>query len=439
MFLSSAISGRGYQLLWLLDAVLCIGILATTAYTEIDWRAYMQEVEGFLGGDFVYTNLKGDTGPLVYPAGFVYFYSGLYYITDRGTNLVLAQWIFAGFYLFVVAIMLRMYNMCRVPMLYTAALVLSKRIHSIFLLRMFNDGIAMMIVYIAVLCFASRRWGLGCLFYSLAVSIKMNIFLFAPGLLCLLVLNLKPLGVIRNLGICAIVQLVLGLPFILTDPVAYLGKAFELGRVFDYKWTVNYKFMSEDVFVSKGFGLMMLCANVLLWAVVCKRRWIPRFTQGPLPTSTFQRNVILTLFESNLIGFACCRSMHYQFYVWAFHQIPLVLALSLDKRLAMPIHILIFTTIEWAFNTYPSTSSSSFMLMCGALMPLTLGIVMSRDPLVPNRKDDFQMIGGPSPFDVKVRQQAQNEHLPAAAAVPNVASAPAPKPGGKRSARFSKR
>lgn len=33
--------------------------------TEIDWRAYMQEVEGYLDGELNYVNLKGDTGPLV--------------------------------------------------------------------------------------------------------------------------------------------------------------------------------------------------------------------------------------------------------------------------------------------------------------------------------------------------------------------------------------
>jgi alpha-1,3-mannosyltransferase len=33
--------------------------------TEIDWKAYMQEVEGFLTGERDYRKLKGDTGPLV--------------------------------------------------------------------------------------------------------------------------------------------------------------------------------------------------------------------------------------------------------------------------------------------------------------------------------------------------------------------------------------
>lgn len=42
--------------------------------TEIDWQAYMQEVEGVLNGTLDYSLLKGDTGPLVYPAGKIYTY-----------------------------------------------------------------------------------------------------------------------------------------------------------------------------------------------------------------------------------------------------------------------------------------------------------------------------------------------------------------------------
>lgn len=32
-------------------------------------------------GERNYSNLKGDTGPLVYPAGFLYIYSGIQYVT----------------------------------------------------------------------------------------------------------------------------------------------------------------------------------------------------------------------------------------------------------------------------------------------------------------------------------------------------------------------
>ena len=57
----------------------------------------MEEVGGFLAGERDYTKLKGGTGPLVYPAGFVYLYSFLRKVTLGSVRP--AQWCFAGVYL----------------------------------------------------------------------------------------------------------------------------------------------------------------------------------------------------------------------------------------------------------------------------------------------------------------------------------------------------
>lgn len=43
----------------LAELVLNIFIIRTVPYTEIDWKAYMQECEGFLNGTFDYSFLKG--------------------------------------------------------------------------------------------------------------------------------------------------------------------------------------------------------------------------------------------------------------------------------------------------------------------------------------------------------------------------------------------
>lgn len=56
-------------------------------------------IHNSLQGDFDYINLRGDTGPLVYPGFFVWFYGLLWKITDNGTNIARAQWIFWGIYL----------------------------------------------------------------------------------------------------------------------------------------------------------------------------------------------------------------------------------------------------------------------------------------------------------------------------------------------------
>lgn len=71
-------------LLLMLESASSLLIIRNVPYTEIDWKAYMQEVGQYLGGCRDYSLMKGDTGPLVYPAGFVYMYSLLFQLTDGG-------------------------------------------------------------------------------------------------------------------------------------------------------------------------------------------------------------------------------------------------------------------------------------------------------------------------------------------------------------------
>ena len=211
-------------------------------------------------GELDYRNIRGGTGPLVYPAGFLYVYSFLKSATNNGQNVFQAQVYFSFIYIWNLAIVLIMYSILtrRMTMYCTthsqqvnlvwswriamACCCFSKRIHSIFVLRLFNDGPAMLLLYLSILFFLHNRWNVGCFFFSCAVSIKMNILLFAPGLLLLLLQYPNSTwDTVVCLGICATVQLILGAPFLLSYPTSYIRKAFELDRVFFYKWTVNWK------------------------------------------------------------------------------------------------------------------------------------------------------------------------------------------------------
>lgn len=80
------------SILLLVEVVVNVVVIEKVPYTEIDWLAYMQEVEGVIvNGTTDYSLLKGDTGPLVYPAGFVWFYAALYKLTDSGVNIRLGK------------------------------------------------------------------------------------------------------------------------------------------------------------------------------------------------------------------------------------------------------------------------------------------------------------------------------------------------------------
>lgn len=84
--------------------------------TEIDWTTYMQHISLFISGERDYTKLDGSTGPLVYPAAHVYTYTGLYYLTDEGKDIFLAQQLFAVLYLITLAVVMACYWKAKVSM-----------------------------------------------------------------------------------------------------------------------------------------------------------------------------------------------------------------------------------------------------------------------------------------------------------------------------------
>lgn len=90
----------------------------------------------------------------------------------------------------------------------------------------------------------------------------MNMLLHAPGVLLVLLLGAGLQETILCLSICAALQLILGLPFLLTFPLEYIKNSFDLGRVFMFQWTVNFKFLAEDVFVSKTLSILLLALTL---------------------------------------------------------------------------------------------------------------------------------------------------------------------------------
>lgn len=94
---------------------------------------------------------------------------------------MLAQTIFAFIYLANQAVVMQLYITSHaVPPWALILLCLSKRVKSIFLLRMFNDGVTTLLVNIALLLLIRRKWRWSLVVFSAALSVKMNVLLLAP-------------------------------------------------------------------------------------------------------------------------------------------------------------------------------------------------------------------------------------------------------------------
>ena len=97
--------------LLLFETVLCYIIVNYIAYTEIDWVAYMQEVTSWQDGERDYLKIRGDTGPLVYPAGFLYLYGMLKWLAgEDGSDIRTIQNAFAALYVTNAAVILSIYT-----------------------------------------------------------------------------------------------------------------------------------------------------------------------------------------------------------------------------------------------------------------------------------------------------------------------------------------
>lgn len=400
---------RGYKIskpafagaLLVLDAILVALIISFVPYTKIDWDAYMSQVDGFLGGERDYMNLKGDTGPLVYPAGFLYVYSAIKFIT--GGEVFPAQILFGILYIVNLGIILLIYVKTDVlPWWALGLLCLSKRVHSIFMLRLFNDCFAMTLLHAALALLLYQRWHLALIIFSGAVSIKMNVLLYAPPLFLLMLKGMSIKGLLSALLGAALLQILLGLPFLLSHPLGYISRAFNLGRVFIHFWSVNFKFVPDDVFVSKEFASALLVLHLTFLVMFAHYRWskyeggllhllhsrlydaASRSFSGSRSTLISREHITTVMFVGNFIGLVCARSLHYQFYSWYFYSLPFLLW---KTPFPTPLRLILFGGVELCWNIYPSTMYSSLFLLCIHLTILWgLWIAPSEYPYYPDQK-----------------------------------------------------
>lgn len=245
------------------------------------------------------------------------------------------------------------------PYVFGIMCLASYRIHSIYVLRLFNDPVAILAAYASFYAILRKKYTISAILFSVAISIKMNILLFAPAYALIFYEDIGLLKSIKNALIALSIQILLAGPFLLKDPLAYFKRSFNFGRIFLHQWTVNWRFLDESLFTSTQFFRILIIGHLLVLFILFYRRWINAATLGKFNMSLKKDDPILTLFITNLIGVAFSRSLHYQFYIWYYHSLPMILWAT---RYSVVTKLLILGLIEFSWNSYPSTTASSLIL-----------------------------------------------------------------------------
>ncbi|CAX41333.1 Dol-P-Man-dependent alpha(1-3)-mannosyltransferase, putative [Candida dubliniensis CD36] len=431
-----------YPIIICLSSIITKLVINKIPYTEIDFITYMQQIELINNkGIIKYSEIKGDSGPIVYPGGFVQIYQFIQWLISSSTTenggggeLVLsfdireAQYIFS--YLFTISIIfncLIYINLINIPPWTIYLFLLSKRLISIYVLRLFNDcwttlsilGVILILQQAAAATTSTTENWLRYLLvllagdlYSIAISIKMNALLYFPGFIIIIyfLLDENLMKSISVLIVMIFIQIIMGWQFLLpleifnkNDEIKkmasiirwdYINNAFNFKRKFLYEWTINWKFLSIEIFSSNGFAkLLLLLHGFILLIFIFTRFLNSRIIGGKSITNLIYQILFSSPFSShhhqnsnliknpqsgpqlifiimsitNLIGVLFSRSLHYQFLSWYAWSLPGLLYLNFPIYLALPIWFI----HEWCWNVFPSNSISSSILV--GILSLIIG------------------------------------------------------------------
>lgn len=230
--------------------------------------------------------------------------------------------------------------------------------------------------------------------YTLGLGVKMSLLLVLPAVAVVLFLGRGFKGSLRLVWLMAQVQLALAVPFISNNWQGYLGRAFELSRQFKFEWTVNWRMLGEERFLSRSFAITLLTLHVTVLLVFISAKWLkpanrniisilPYLLRGKSPFTEQEelgvsnrvvtpQYVMSAMLSANVIGLLFARSLHYQFYAYLAWSTPFLLwQASPNPLVVVPLWI----AQEWAWNVFPSTNASSTTVV--AVLAITVVLAHS--------------------------------------------------------------
>ena len=183
------------------------------------------------------------------------------------------------------------------------------------------------------------------------------------------------------------------MPFLRKNARAYFFQAFDLRRQFLYEWTVNWRFLSEETFLSRNFAVGLMVAHATLLILFLTTRWLkpmgnslrvafrylieapPEDTRKLFESRLTPDFILTTILTANTIGMLCARTLHPQFFSWIAWATPYLLWRS---KLHPVLVYFLWLGQELAWNQFPSTDLSS-KIVVGVLAVAVLQIWVATD------------------------------------------------------------
>ncbi|KAG0660553.1 dolichyl-P-Man:Man(5)GlcNAc(2)-PP-dolichol alpha-1,3-mannosyltransferase [Maudiozyma exigua] len=372
-------------ILMLLESMALKIIISNVPYTEIDYKAYMEQIDMIYDGEYNYDHIEGGTGPLVYPAGHVVIFKMMHWLTEAMDHIERGQTAYRYLYLLTLFHQFMIFYRLDVAPWCVVLSCLSKRLHSIYVLRLFNDCFTtffMMCTFVGLIRGSSIKNNkmmkfviitLVSVIYSFAISIKMNALLYFPGVAIGLYLISDGTLIMCLYSILMMIgmQIWVGWSFLSRYPWQYMNGAFNFKRQFMFEWSINWQFIGEDGFSSLSFQRSLLISQMtmILFVIIMKyptifqdiSKSIIHPISGVIKRNENILDIISFLFIiSNFIGIIFSRSLHYQFLTWYHWTIPILMNWS---RLPIWIGPIWYIIHEYCWNSYPPNSKASTILI----------------------------------------------------------------------------
>ena len=170
---------------------------------------------------------------------------------------------------------------------------------------------------------------------GIAINIKMSAILLVPGFLLVIAFERGLIRSLLTLVILVMVQIFIGLEFLLVNPKAYLNMSYNFERQFVKREQVNFQFLTEEFMHSKIFNTFLVCGHVGFLLAFLLFKWTGMDSSNTNPIMRFFEDVrawpinrllvddvlddfreinqyksLLIIFTCNFIGMAFSRGYH---------------------------------------------------------------------------------------------------------------------------------